>query len=460
MGITSWFRRKTAAPENRAFDEGFWEDLFARPSASGVSVNWNTALQTPAALRSGMLLSDGVSTVPLKLMLKTRDGKRVEATDHPLFDLMSTKPCSWMTSQQYRETSMLRAVFVGQSFSFINRVSSGRVMEVFPFDVGECSVGHEDGIREPVYRVNGERVPSDRILHWRGPSWDSRKGLDLVSLARDAIGLAVATQNAHSKVFANGLQTSGVYSVEGNLTADQHAKLLAFLKRHTPSDPLIIDRNGKFTPHGLKGVDAEHLATRQYQDSQIAMMFGVLPIMLGISDKTATYASAEQMFIAHAKHTIRPWHRRVEAMLNCWLLTAQERSMGYYFHFADGELLRGAAKDRAEFYAKLFSVGAFSPNMILSFEDMDGFDGGDSHFVQGANGRIMPDGSLQSMSTADTGGRQNTDDQNQNIADRLVALFSRLTEPKNAGRVLSGENEGLIRDARDNLDTVLDKLDA
>ena len=42
-------------------------------------------------------------------------------------------------------------------------------------------------------------------------------GLEAVALAREAIGLAMATEEQHARMHKNGVQTSGVYSVEGSL---------------------------------------------------------------------------------------------------------------------------------------------------------------------------------------------------------------------------------------------------
>ena len=39
-------------------------------------------------------------------------------------------------------------------------------------------------------------------------------------------------------------------------------------------------------------------------------------------------------------------------------------------------LLRGAAKDRAEFYARLYGIGALNPNEICQLEDLNPYDGG------------------------------------------------------------------------------------
>jgi phage portal protein BeeE len=108
---------------------------------------------------------------------------------------------------------------------------------------------------------------------------------------------------------------------------------------------------------------------------------GVLPIMVGFSDKTATYASAEQIFLAHAVHCIRPWHRRFETSIRKNLLTKQKRETGFYVKFIDTELLRGAAKDRAAYYATALGSGGspawMTPNEVRALEEMDAIDGGD-----------------------------------------------------------------------------------
>lgn len=115
--------------------------------------------------------------------------------------------------------------------------------------------------------------------------------------------------------------------------------------------------------------------TRNHQIEEICRLFGVLPIMVGYSDKTATYASAEQMFLAHAVHTARPWHRRFEASISKSLLTKRDRENGIYPKFIDAELLRGAAKDRAQYYQMGISAGWLTRNEAREWEELNPIDG-------------------------------------------------------------------------------------
>lgn len=387
--LGSIFRRPPA--QDRAFDEEFWRSELGvgQPSASGETVTWRTTLEVTTAFRAGMCIVEGVSTVPCKIMRKDpATGKRTEATDHPLHDLLSYAANDWQDPLEFMETLGLHTVFSGNAYAFVNRVR-GQIRELIPFEVGSVRPEQKDDF-SIVYHVtekSGRVVtyPQSSIWHMRGPSWNSWTGLDVTRLAREALGLAMATQNAHARRFANGIQTTGMYSVEGNLDAAQYKRIRSYLEQHhvgakNSGRPFVMDRGANWRPLDLNGVDAQHLETRKLQIEEICRAFGVLPIMVGHSDKTATYASAEQMFLAHAVHTVRPWHRRFERSMRRSLLTRDEVRAGYYLKFFDTELLRGAAKDRAEYYWKMFQMG-MSPNDIAALEDQDGFEGGDLHLV-------------------------------------------------------------------------------
>jgi hypothetical protein len=43
--------------------------------------------------------------------------------------------------------------------------------------------------------------------------------------------------------------------------------------------------------------------------------------------------------------------------------------------------MRGAAKDRSDFYYKMWQMGAYSPNKVLELEDENPYKGGDEHYV-------------------------------------------------------------------------------
>jgi HK97 family phage portal protein len=206
-----------------------------------------------------------------------------------------------------------------------------------------------------------------------------------VDYAREAIGLSIATEEAHALLHKNGAQASGLYSVEGALSPQQYKDLSDWLKKQITADdkhsPLVLDRGAKWTQISMSGVDAQHLETRKHQVEEVCRAFRVMPIMIGQADKAATYASAEQMFLAHVVHTLCPWYERIEQSADVNLLSKRDREQGIYTKFLPNGLMRGAAKDRSDFYYKMWQMGAYSPNDILRLEDENPYKGGDRRYI-------------------------------------------------------------------------------
>lgn len=374
------------ARKNVAFQEEFWPD-FIRRARSGQVVTHETALQTMAVLACVRLRCNGVAQVPFKLH-QSVNGERREAIDHSLYDILHRRPNEWQTSFEYRETVTMHLSLAANHYSFKN-VVNGKLRELIPFEPGNVKVRREANgrLRYLVTGDNGsqQEFPQEKIWHVRGPSWNSWLGMDAVKLAREAIGLSLATEAAHADLHANGAWASGTYSVDGTLDEEQHTKLEAWIKKSISGPnrgaPLVLDHAAKWLQQSMSGVDAQHLETRRFQVEEVARGFGVIPMMIGSTEKTATYASAEQMFIAHVVHGLAPIYERIEQSADVNLLSEEERKDGYYTKFNADGLMRGAAKDRADFLYKVWSMGGMNPNEIRSLLDMNPYQGGEVYRV-------------------------------------------------------------------------------
>lgn len=376
--------------KNQAFKESFWADLltFAR-SRSGKEVTAATALEVTAVLACLRVLAEGVAQVPLNVYRRRKGGGADVAHDHPLYWQLHRRPNHWQTSFEFRENMMIQAGLAGNFYAFKNKVR-GIPREIIPFMPGSVQERWSDkGV--PSYLVTSpsgsqQEFPAEAIWHVRGPSWDTRTGMTAIRQAREAIGLSIATEEAHAKLHANGAQTSGVYSVDATLNPDQYKQLSAWIERQITGDsrykPFVLDRGAKFIPNSMTGVDAQHLETRKFQLEEICRAFRVMPIMIGASDKTATYASAEQMFLAHVVHTLMPWYERIEQSMDVNLLTEEDIKAGIYIKFLPTGLLRGAAKDRAEYYYKMWQMGTLNANEIRAMEEQNPYLGGNIYRVQ------------------------------------------------------------------------------
>lgn len=364
--------------------ELFKQVFGSNASATGDKINWKTALQVSTALACTRSIANGISQVPLKLFEESADGRsRQPAKNHPMYRLLHRKPNLWQTSFEYRQTLGFHLVLCGNHFSFKNIVD-GKLVELLPLEPGRmCVERYELGDIEYTYTFDSgkkQTLPASAIWHVRGPSWNGWMGMEAVQLAREAIGLAMATERQHAKQHAQGVSTSGVYSVEGTLDDKQYKQLRNFIKENYSGSensglPMILDRNAKWLSQAMTGVDAQHLETRRFQVEEVCRAMGVMPIMVGYSDKTATYASAEQMFLAHVVHTLSPWYECIEQSIDVNLLTERDYRNGIYAKFIEEGLLRGALKDTAEYLTKLTDRGVMTRNEARAKLDLNPLDG-------------------------------------------------------------------------------------
>lgn len=356
-------------------------------SKSGETVTVTTAMQVAAVFSCLRVISEGVAQVPLKVY-RQKGRNREAAIDHPLYDLLHRKPNDNMSSFSLRETMVIHAALCGGAVAFVNRSSvDRRVMEIIPLEPAHVEAVKPDFLGDPIrWKVRGKNgdwkiFPAEAIWHVPGPSWDGLVGMDILKHARDAIGLSIAAESSQSRLHKNGIQTSGIYSVEGTLTPQQYKDLSKWLKDNASGEasggPMVLDRNAKWLQTAMTGVDAQHLETRRHQIEEVCRFMRVMPLMIGLSDKAATYASAEQMFLAHVVHTLSPWYERFEQSIDCQLLTDADRKNGYYAKFVIAGLLRGALKDTAEYLYRLVSMGILTRNEArekLEFNPLDGLD--------------------------------------------------------------------------------------
>lgn len=387
--LPQWLRKSTGAGTIRNPNELMRELLRGGgASKAGVPVNWETALRVGAFFACARVIADGLAQVPLKLFQESADGaSRLPAKAHPLYDVLHRRPNEWQTSFEYREMIALHLVFTGRHHSFKN-VVRGQVVELIPFEPGSCTTKcADDGtLTYEVRTRNGkaQTYPAEAIWHLKGPSWNGWEGLDTVrQAAREALGLAIATEEAHARLHANGVQTTGTYSVEGKLSAEQYKMLRQFIVDNNAGAnrglPMIVDNGAKWLQQTMSGVDAQHLETRRFQVLEVCRALRVMPIMVGESDKASTYASAEQMFLAHVVHTLSPWYERLEQSIDVHLLTKADRDAGHYAKHVVNALLRGSTKDRAEYFGKALGAGGspawMTQDEVRALEDMNPMGG-------------------------------------------------------------------------------------
>ncbi len=389
MGIWDWLPGKKASEaKDVSFSQAFLDYFNMTSVKSGARVDWQTALDVTTVLAAARVIANGVAQVPLRVMRETADGLGSElATDHHLYKVLNRKPNTWQTSFELRETMVLHLVLTGNAYLYINRVR-GKIRELILIDPGFVTITRNDdySLEYTIRGVDGstQTLPQSLIWHLRGPSWDGYRGLDAVKHAREAIGLAIVTEQTHAEMHRNGVQASGTYATEQKIDPDKFKQIQKWIAAQIGSEnrhkPFIIDSGFKWQQQSMTGVDAQHLETRKYQVEMVCQALGVFPQMIGHAGQAMTFASAEQVFLAHVVHTLGPWWRRIEESIDNNLLNGVGDEI-YFAKFNANSLMRGATKDRGEYYAKALGSGGspafMTPNEIRALEDLNPIKGGE-----------------------------------------------------------------------------------
>ena len=364
---------------------------------AGVYVNEKTALQVSTVLACVKTIADGCATPELHVFRERDDGRREKATNIPEYRLLNRRPNEWQTSFEWRRLMTMHAALTGAGLSIKVRGLNRRVRELIPVMPGRWNV-RKVGRYEVRYRcwdefgLIGEFEP-DEVFVLNGLQWDWVGSLNAVKLAQQAVGLALATERSQQAMHENSLRPSGVYSVDGSLTEEQHTRLTNWIKRRSGPEgaglPLVLDRAAKWIPTTMSGVDAQHVETRRLQVEEICRAYGVFPIMVGHSDKTATFASSEAFFAAHLKHTLAPWHRAWTQRLDEALL---DGTGPLWAEFDTRYLMAGSMRDRAVWARTMAELGIYTRNEIRDEEGRDPLPGLDEPLTPLNVGGTTPKG--------------------------------------------------------------------
>ncbi|RKQ70131.1 phage portal protein [Oceanibaculum indicum] len=381
----SIFAVAPSAQETKAV--GFSERLLAaflghNTVKSGVAVNYRTAVQVTTVLSCVRVIAEGMAQIPLKLMQEREDGGGEVASKHRLHNLLAYRPNDWMTSFEFRETLTMHAALAGTGYAYKVKNSRDEILELIPI-APENRCTRQDNGWDVVVDVGDENgligtYPASDFLRINGPSWNGYGGLDLTHEAREAIGLAIATEENHSRLFSNGARPGGILSVEGTLNDKSKDRLVeAWNKSRAKLDnafkTAVLPANVKWQPMAMSGVDAQHIETRKFQIEEICRALKVFPQMVGYADKTATFASAEAFFLAHVIYTLMPWCRRWEDAIARDLIAKSD--VGHYAKFVVQGLMRGDAKARSEYYSSGIQAGWLTRADARRLEDLNPISG-------------------------------------------------------------------------------------
>ena len=352
-------------------------------SSSGKNVTERSAMQMTAVYACVRILSESIAGLPLHMYRYNDSGGKEKAVDHPLYALLHDEPNPEMSSFVFRETLMTHLLLWGNAYAQIIRNGKGEIIALYPLMPNKMTVSRDDnGHLYYSYQKSQEELPKDNrqtvvldpsdVLHIPGLGFDGLVGYSPIAMAKNAIGLAIATEEYGSKFFANGASPSGVLEHPGTIKDPERLReswQSTFGGSRNSNKIAVLEEGLKFTPISISPNEAQFLETRKFQINEIARIFRVPPHMIGDLEKSS-FSNIEQQSLEFVKYTLDPWVIRWEQSIHRALLTDDEKK-AYFFKFNVEGLLRGDYQSRMNGYAVGIQNGFLLPNDVRDLEQMD-----------------------------------------------------------------------------------------
>ena len=427
MGIFSGVFRSRDRLQNRTAGSAY--TFYMGGTTSGKSVTERSAMQMTAVYSCVRILSEAVAGLPLHLYRYTEDGGKEKAIDHPLYALLHDEPNPEMSSFVFRETLMTHLLLWGNAYAQVIRNGKGEVVALYPLMPNKMTVDRDEQghLYYSYQRSNDEAIKSENtvilkpsdVLHVPGLGFDGLVGYSPIAMAKNAIGLAIATEEYGAKFFANGAAPSGVLEHPGTIkdpSKVRDAWQSQFGGSSNSGKVAVLEEGMKYTPISISPEQAQFLETRKFQINEIARIFRVPPHMVGDLEKSS-FSNIEQQSLEFVKYTLDPWVIRWEQSIRRTLLTPDEKAK-YCVSFNVEGLLRGDYQSRMNGYATARQNGWMSANDIRELENLDRIpaeQGGDLYLI---NGNMLPMSSAGAFADTPTDdGKEDDSDEGQEVLE-------------------------------------------
>lgn len=285
--------------------------------------------RNPVVYRCVRMIAEGAARVPFEV----RDGKEV-LTEHPLLDLLG-RP-----NRRQTGTGLLEGVYAYLQTSgnaYLDAaIIEGEVRALYGLRPDRMAViagrdgwpvGYSYTAGGKTQRLMLDSVPVPRVLHLTlFHPLDDHYGMAPLEAAQASLETHNAATRWNKALLENAARPSGalVYSAgAGNLTEDQYQRLKGELEEGfagamNAGRPMVLEGGLDWKSIALSPRDMDFLEAKNAAAREIALAFGVPPMLLGIPGDN-TYSNYAEASRALWRQTVIPLVNAVGTAVGQWL---------------------------------------------------------------------------------------------------------------------------------------------
>jgi HK97 family phage portal protein len=323
--------------------------------------------KNPVVYRCVRMIAEAANHVPLVVV---ENGRTV--SDHPALRLLA-RPNTRQSGSELLEGVYAYLQTAGNAY-LEAAVVDGEVKALYGLRPDRMSVvaGKDGWPLAYTYtacgksvRLSQETQPVASVLHMAlFHPLDDHYGMAPLDAAQMSLDIHNSAAKWNKSLLDNAARPSGalVYSMAGgNLTPDQFERLKSELEQGftgaaNAGRPMVLEGGLDWKTIALSPRDMDFIETKNAAARDIALAFGVPPMLLGIPGDN-TYANYAEANKALWRQTIIPLVRRVADDLSAWLAPAFGGELVLSPNIENVEVL---AEDRAALWARVGEAGFLS----------------------------------------------------------------------------------------------------
>lgn len=363
------------------------DNVFAtNVSDAGEPVTVDRAMGLPALFRCVGLLATVVAGCPLRAY--KLEGRKDVTGNVGVID--PTNPATTYTPFELWELVVAHLALWGNAYVNKVRNGGGQIIDLKPINPACVKVKLDPTTKQKVFEI---RIPDERgnvsekpnqvlttfeVMHIPGLGYDGLQGLSPISMAAQTFGTALAADKLAARFYGNGTHLSGIISVKAPLADQAQADEIRarWISRSgglsNSSEVAVLDAETSFQPLTIPPDDLQFLQSRQWQEGEIALMYGIPPHLVGDTQKSTSWGTGiEQQNIGFVSYTISGWTNRIEQRVTREVVPTR----GQYAEFDLDRLMRGSASERFIAYANAIQWGWLTRNEARIKENMEPIDG-------------------------------------------------------------------------------------
>lgn len=347
-------------------------EIFGYPTTyAGTSVSEVAAFGLTAFFRAVSIIAGTIAGLPLKSYRTLPDGTKERVStfldDPGRMTPLGPTPFEWV------ELVLVHLLVHGNAYLLHHYNGAGAIIGLAPLHPSCVSVKvDDDGTK--LFKVTmakgaqQEFTPLD-ITHIPGMGVDGVTGLAPVAVLRQALGTALAGDQAAARMFGNGLLLGGLITPKEPLEKEDAEALLASLKAkmvgvRNAGDLAFLNTDLTFSQWTSTAEDGQFIECRQFMISEIARITGVPKVLLAEDGASTWGAGIAELNRGFAKYTLMAHTSRIEARLSRLL------SRPTFCEFEYAGLLQGTPEVELDMLIKQKDAGILTVDEIRRIRNM------------------------------------------------------------------------------------------